>query len=159
MDPDMLLAMEKAIASVTRTPRGIDLVHEYWRRQSNQGVVRATDFDPEDALGDPEKLGVTISLVDVEMENPWHFRFARFNGRYFAGLDGRCLSDFPLTPVINDCALEYFDCKAETKPSAHHIRHNLNGFSRNYLRLLLPLVGDDGSPTRIVTVGRHLGCP
>lgn len=156
LDFNKLMAMEHAVAGVTRTPTGINIVQEYWRSQMSAGVVHFEDFNPVRDLGDLADLGVTVCHVDVRGENPWHYRFTSFKGLYFGWMGGRCLADFPLPPVVDDCAVEYFECKSAGQPVAHHIQHNINGFSRDYLRLLLPLAGGDGSPTALVSVGRHL---
>jgi len=153
LDFDRLIAMEKSVAAATRTPTNISIVYDYWQSRKHAGAVRLKDFSPVRDLGE---LGVTITHVDIDVDNPWHYRFTSYKGLYFGWMNGKCLADFPLTPVIDECALEYFECKSARRPVAHHIQHDLNGFSRDYLRLLLPLAGSDGSPKALVSVGRHL---
>lgn len=155
----MLMSMEKSFAVAARTPTNIKLVQEYWHALMTDGRVHAADFNPACDLGNPEDLGVTISHIDVDVDNPWHYRFTSYNGRYFNWMSGKCLAEFPLPPVVDDCAVEYYECKSAGRPVAHHIQHDLNGFRRDYLRLLLPLSGKDGSLTGLVSVGRHLSIP
>lgn len=159
LDFDLLMAMEEAYAAVTGAPTSVRRMQEYWRSRMVDGQVYARDFDPVHDLGTPEELDITFSQVDVAVENPWHYRFTSYTGRYFSWMRGRCLAEFPLPPVVDDCAVEYFECKAAGRPVAHHIQHDFNGFSRDYLRLLLPLSGMNGSPMALVSVGRHLGIP
>jgi len=159
LDFDMLMSMEQAFAVATRTPTNIERMQAYWRARMTHGRVYAADFNPARDLGNPEDLGITFSHVDVDVENPWHYRFTSYTGRYFSWMCGKCLAEFPLPPVVDDCAVEYYECKSAGQPVAHHIQHDLNGFSRDYLRLLLPLSGKDGSLTGLVSVGRHLSIP
>lgn len=159
LDFDLLMSMEEAIAAITRTPTSIKRMHEYWRSRTTAGRAYAANFDPAHDLGGPEELGITFSQVDVALDNPWHYRFTSYTGRYFSWMHGKCLAEFPLPPVVDDCALEYYECKSAGRPVAHHIQHDLNGFSRDYLRLLLPLSGKDGSLAALVSVGRHLAIP
>jgi hypothetical protein len=153
LDFDNLLTTADAISAVTGKPSAMEIVHGYWRSRARNGVVRVEDFNPHRDLGE---LGVTISHVDVGADNPWHYRFTSFKGVYFRWMSGRCLADYPVKGVVDECAVEYFECKSAGGPMAHHIQHNLGGFSRDYLRLLLPLAGTDGRPAALVSVGLHL---
>lgn len=150
---DRFMAMEKSIAKVTRVPNNISAVYDYWFDRMRNGVVHLKDFTPHQNL---ERNTSTVTLIDVDGEDPWHYRFASHKGLYFGWMDGKCLSEFPLIPIVDECAIEYFECKSDRRPTAHHIQHNLNGFSRNYLRLLLPLAADDARPVALVSVVRHL---
>jgi len=153
LDFGVFIDTEKSIGFATRAPTSIEIVHEYWRNRQRAGHVRIEDFNPDRDIGN---LGLTYSHIDVDMDNPWRYRFNSHRGIYFESMAGKCLSDFPLAPVIDECAIEYFECKSDRRPVAHHIQHNLNGFGREYLRLLLPLAGRDGSTKELVCVGRHL---
>ena len=125
LDFDKLMAMEKAVAAVTRRATSISVVYDYWHGLMRDGVVPHEDFMPPPNLG---REGSTITLIDVDVENPWHYRFTSHNGLYFGGMDGKCLSEFPLAPVVDECAIEYFECKSAGRPAAHHIQHKLSGF-------------------------------
>ena len=152
LDFDALMGTEKSVGLAMRMPTSFSVVYDYWRSLQRGGVVRLADFQPQRLGG----LGLPISQVDIDVDNPWHYRFTSYKGIHFQWMNGKCLADFPVAPVIDECALEYFECKSGGRPVAHHIQHDLNGFSRDYLRLLLPLAGDDGSPRALVSVGRHL---
>ena len=153
LDFDKLIAMERSLVAVTRMPTNVTVVYDYWLSLRRGGIVRLKDFAPRRDLG---KMGVTVTQIDVDSDNPWHYRFTSHKGVYFGWMNGKCLADFPLTPVIDECAIEYFECKSAGRPVAHHIEHELSGFRRDYLRLLLPLSGCDGSPRALVSVVRHL---
>lgn len=153
LDIDKLMAMEHAVARVTRKPTSISLAFDYLQERRQAGIVRVDDFVAHEQFADS---GSKITTIDVDIENPWNYRFASHKGLYFGWMNGKCLAEFPLAPVVDECAIEYFECKSAGQPVAHHIQHNLNGFSRNYLRLLLPLAGADGVPKALVSVVRHL---
>ena len=152
LDIDKLMAMERALAAVTRMPTNINLAYAYWQQRQRVSSVQVGTFEPHQR---PENNSM-ITIIDVDVENPWHYRFASHKGRYFGWMDGKRLAEFPLAPIVDECAIEYLECKSAGRPVAHHIQHKLNGFSRNYLRLLLPLADCAGTTRALVSVVRHL---
>jgi len=150
---DKLLAAESMSLKFGGTVGGIQRAFEYWRDKRRNGSATLVDFELE--TGDD----VATTLIDVTPTSPLHYRFMSTHFKYFRWMADKQLSDFPHREIIEACSIEYLSCKAGTVPVAHHISHDLNGFSRDYVRLLLPLTNQAGRISALACVSRHLDSP
>jgi hypothetical protein len=150
---DKLLAVELINERFGRTKSGIQKAYEYWRDKKQRGRLSLDGY--EWGPGDD----VATTLIDVSPSSPFHYRFMSHNLKYFRWMTDRRLADFPHREIADACALEYYACKADGAPAAHHISHDLDGFRRDYLRLLLPLTDQSGRVSALACVSRHLDSP
>jgi len=150
---DKLLVTELTNQRFGGTVSGIQRAFEYWRDKQYNGRVTLANFELES--GDD----VATTLIDVMPSSPLHYRFMSTRFKYFRWMADKQLSDFPHREIIEACSIEYLSCKAGTMPVAHHISHDLNGFSRDYVRLLLPLTDQAGQVSALACVSRHLDSP
>jgi hypothetical protein len=150
---DKLLAVELINEQYSRTKSGIQKAFEYWRDKKQRGrlTLEGYEWGPGD--------DVVTTLIDVSPSSPFHYRFMSHNLKYFRWMTDRRLTDFPHREIVDACALEYHACKAAAEPAAHHISHDLNGFRRDYLRLLLPLTDRWGRVSALACVSQHLDSP
>jgi hypothetical protein len=151
MPVDKLLVIESITQKLSPKSTGIQRAFEYWHDKKRRGRVRVNDFEwiPSD--------DVATTLVDVSPLSPFHYRFMSHNLRYFHWMVEKPLAEFPHREIIEACSLEYHACKIDAEPVGHHISHDLNGFNRDYLRLLLPLTNQHGDVSVLACVSRHLG--
>lgn len=148
---DKLLAIEQVNRRVGgRTESGIQNAYNYWQSKRRAGRVRLDDYEWEPD-GD-----VVTTLIDVSPWSPFRYRFRSHHLKYFRWMTDKPLAEFPHREIINACSLEYHSCKADAQPVAHHISHDLAGFRRDYLRLLLPLTDRSGHVSTLACVSRHL---
>lgn len=150
---EKLLAVELINERYSRTKSGIQKAYEFWREKKQRGQLSLEEF--KCGPGDD----VVTTLIDVSPSSPFHYRFMSHNLKYFRWMTDRRLTDFPHRDIVDACALEYHACKAGAEPAAHHISHDLNGFRRDYLRLLLPLTDQSGRVSALACVSRHLDSP
>ena len=150
---DRLLDIEEISRRLGGKASGIQKAFECWRDKRRHGRVGLDDYDwlPAD--------DVVTTHIDVSPENPFHYRFTSHHLKYFPWMTGRRLADFPHREIVRACGVEYVSCKANGEPVAHHITHDLNGFRREYVRLLLPLTSPAGDVSALVCVSRHLDSP
>jgi len=148
---DKLLAVEKVMQwGGGRTDSGIQNAFKYWLNKKHGGRVRLDEYEwePDD--------DVVTTLIDVSPPNPFHYRFKSHHLKYFRWMMEKPLAEFPHREIMNACSLEYHSCKADAEPVGHHISHDLNGFRRDYVRLLLPLTDSSGHVSALACVSRHL---
>jgi len=150
---DKLLAIEKIGDDLSRSNSGIQNAFKYWQERKRKGRVRTDDFK----LGPMESA--TTLLIDVTPENPYNYKFLVKRDLCFKWLQDRRLAEFPYSDIIRWCSTEYHSCKSSAEPVGYHISHDLNGFKRDYLRLLLPLTDQSGHVSALACVSRHLDSP
>lgn len=147
---DKLLAIEQVNQRFGQTASGIEIAFEYWREKQVGGRVQLDDYEWEPSED------VATTLVDVSAESPFQYRFTSHHLKYFRWMTEKRLSEFPHREIITACGIEYHSCKADATPVGHHISHDLSGFKRDYLRLLLPLTDPTGRVSSLLCVSRHL---
>ncbi len=145
-----LLAIESLNQRLAGRATGIQRAYEYWQQRKRGAYVRVDDYELE--AGDD----VSTSLIDVTPESPFHYRFTSTQFKIVRWMADRRLAEFPHRDIVRACSTEYLACKAASEPVGHHISHDLNGFRRDYLRLLLPLTDRMGRVSALVCVSRHL---
>ena len=150
---DRLLGIELINERFGRPKSGIQKAYEHWRDKKRGGQVRLDDY--EWGPGDD----VATTLIDVSPSSPLRYRFTSTRFRYFGWMTDRRLSDFPHREIVEACSAEYLACKSGAEPVAHHLAHDLNGFRREYLRLLLPLTDRSGRVSALACISRHLDSP
>ena len=148
-----LLAIEQLNQHLNVTESGIQLAFKYWKDLRRAGRVRQDEYNWEPSAD------VSTSLIDVTPSNPFAYSFTAHNLRCFSWMTGKQLAEFPHRQIVDACGIEYFSCKSDAQPVGHHISHNLNGFKRDYLRLLLPLTDRSGQVSALACVSRHLDSP
>jgi hypothetical protein len=143
---DALLDIEAIGERLGQPPSNIRRAFDHWSAQQTAGFVRADRFH----FGD----GATI--VDATPHDPLGFHFIQYGGVNFRQMHGLTLGDFPIKQCVHPCAGEYFECRSSNRPLAQRIQHSIDGFTRDYVRLLLPLCDGVGRVTRLASVYRHL---
>ena len=150
---DKLLAIEQLNQRLGGAATGIQRAYEYWQQRKRGAGVEADSYELEP--GDD----VATSLIDVTPESPLQYRFTSTQFKIVRWMADRRLDEFPHRDIVNACSAEYLSCKAAAEPVGHHISHDLDGFRRDYLRLLLPLTDRMGRVSALVCVSRHLDSP
>jgi len=153
MPVDTLLAIEQIGEQVGRSKSAIQKAFSYWQIEHRNGRTSQKDFNLA-----PINTGA-ISLIDVTPESPYHYRFSVKRDVYFRWMEEKPLAEFPYPDIIRFCSNEYYSCKMAAEPFGHHISHDLKGFKREYLRLLLPLTDRSGRVSALACVSRHLDSP
>jgi hypothetical protein len=150
---DRLLAIESLSQRLGGSATGIQRAFEYWQqRKRGAGVVSGNyELTPGN--------DVSTSFIDVTPESPLHYRFTSTQFKIVRWMADRRLAEFPHRDIVHACSAEYLSCKAAAEPVGHHITHDLDGFRRDYLRLLLPLTDRTGRVSALVCVSRHLDSP
>jgi hypothetical protein len=64
-------------------------------------------------------------------------------------LSGKVLAEFPSKMHAKSLMLEHLRCKRWKVPLYHEIDQVINGIGRHYTRLMVPLVDETGTVTRI----------
>lgn len=150
---DKLLAIEGVGQSPALPKSSIQVAFARWQNQHRNGQVRENAFDLEPIPG------LLMSVIDVTADDPYHYRFAMKRDRYFRWMESKPLAEFPYSEITLSCSNEYYACKTASEPVGHHISHDLDGFKRSYLRLLLPLTDRSGRVSALACVSRHLDPP
>ena len=152
MPVDKLLEIEQIGEQVCHSKSGIQKAFEYWLENSSDGAgLDGFNLAPiEDGA---------ISLIDVTPDSPYHYRFSVKFAKYIRCMEDKRLAEFPYSDIIRSCSNEYYWCKVNAEPVGHHISHDLKGFRRDYLRLLLPLRDRSGRVSALACVSRHLDSP
>jgi len=107
-------------------------------------------------------------VIDVRADNPRAFRFniikpaGNNTGRYsehVSQIMDSVVSEHPMQEMRADMMLEYDTCKRSKRASAYRLTHDVNGFVRDYVRLLLPVCDRQGHVTALLGYARHLEVP
>lgn len=143
---DALLGIEGIGEKFGFPPSNIRRAFQYWSEQQTAGFVRVDRFEFDDG----------VTFVDATSENPLGFQYIQYGGINFLQMHGRTLGDFPIKQCVHPCAGEYYECRSSKRPLAQHIQHSINGFMRDYVRLLLPLCDGAGRVVMLASVYRHI---
>ena len=150
---ERLLAIEQISQRLGGAATGIQRAYQNWHQRMRGRQVVAEDYEL-----DPGQ-DVSTSLIDVTPESPLHYRFTSTQFKIVRWMADKRLAEFPHSDIVHACSTEYLSCKSAAEPVGHHISHDLDGFRRDYLRLLLPLTDRTGHVSALVCVSRHLGLP
>lgn len=153
MPVDKLLEIEQIGEKLCHSTSVIQKAFGYWKKENRSGRTSLADFDFV-----PSEDGA-VSLIDVTPESPYHYRFSVKRAVYIQWMEDKVLAEFPYSDIIRSCSNEYYWCKATAEPVGHHISHDLKGFRREYVRLLLPLTDRSGRVSALACVARHLDLP
>lgn len=136
--------------------------YKRWLSVARDGFTKEQDFF---ANGLP--LGPNYK-IDVRADNPKAFRFEIImpagsdSGRYtrhVSQIMGSVVAEHPIKEMHADMMIEYDTCKRGRLASAYRLTHNVNGFVRDYARLLLPVCDRQGNVTALMGYARHLEVP
>lgn len=153
MPVDKLLEIEQIGEKLCQSTSAIQKAYSYWQSENRGGRTSLEDFKLA-----PVDDGAFL-LIDVTPESPYHYRFSVKRDVYFRWMEEKRLAEFPYPDIIRFCGNEYYSCKTAAEPFGHHISHDLKGFRREYLRLLLPLTDRSGRVSALACVSRHLESP
>jgi len=152
----------KAEGAVGFGPTYLVEAYRRWRSVTQNGVATEQDF-----YGDGLHIAPNY-IIDVRTDNPRAFRFniitpaGNNTGRYsqhVSQIMGSVVADHPIREMRADMMLEYDACKRRKCASAYRLTHDVNGFVRDYARLLLPVCDRQGNVTALVGYARHLEVP
>lgn len=96
-----------------------------------------------------------FSWMDVTADNPYHFVLQNHAGLFVGDLSNHALNEHPFRMQARSCAAEYWECKSEAQPVAHYVYQELGGRQREYVRLMIPVIGAYGKVVKIVYALRH----
>lgn len=131
----------------------LDILHYYWcsLQIEKETLPRISEFHPTDILRRP--FHDLCGWIDSSAEDPHNFvmRDHPENPVYGLGseLNDCLLSEFPNKMHAKSLTLEYLRCKRWKIPLYHEIDQVIGGIGRHYTRLMLPLIDDTNTVTRI----------
>jgi hypothetical protein len=140
----------------------ISEAYRKWSDLAFKGVPTAEDFPVSDFPS------LSHYTVDVSCENPEGYRFnfislgAEGSDRHrqlMATLSNSVVAEHPMEDIRADMMAEYTLCKYSNEPSAYRLSHTIDGFTRDYARLLLPVCDRQGNVSALVGLSRHLEAP
>ena len=97
--------------------------------------------------------------VDVDTENPLNYTMNNHPAGICGNWERTRFADHPVRIHAKACAREYHLCKESRQPTYIVTRQEMLGVDREYAKILLPLIGDDGKITQIVYAWRFLSEP
>ena len=156
---DRLMKAESAGAA---GPTVMVEAYRRWAGVAQNGVTTEQDFHGDGLHSAPNYM------IDVRADNPRAFRFTIITpagsgtGRYsqhVSQIMGAVVSDHPILEMRADMMLEYDACKRSRRASAYRLTHDINGFVRDYVRLLLPVCDRQGHVTALLGYARHFEVP
>ena len=122
------------------------------------GLPAIADFRFEKIIPDFERHD--IGWIDTTAETPGDFVILHHPASPVAGwgteLGGKTLADYPNAMHAKSLALEFRRCKKWKVPLYHEIDQVIDGIAHHYTRLMVPLVDEAGTVTRIVYAVRWL---
>ena len=133
-----------------------------WLSAAQNGVTAEQDFYGAGLHSAPNYW------IDVRADNPRAFRFniitpaGSNTGRYsqhVSQIKGSIVSEHPILEMRTDMMLEYDACKRSKRASAYRLTHDVNGFVRDYVRLLLPVCDRQRHVTALLGYALHLEVP
>lgn len=131
----------------------LDILHYYWSslQIDRDTLPNLSEFHPRDIL--PNIDNCLVGWIDATADDPNNFIMRDHPDNPIFGLGteltDRLLSEFPNRMHAKSLVLEYLRCKRWKVPHYHEIEQVIGGISRHYTRLMLPLVDDTGTVTRI----------
>ena len=141
-------------------PHFLSTAFDYWNSLGARPTVDAFNlwerFETHPSLS-------FCGMIEIGGLSPENFLFERHaapsKGKFFDGLNGTRLSDFPDAMHVNTLAQDYSMAAIQARPKYQEVRHDSNGFYRRYCRLLLPLFGADGCVQKLAYATRRLEAP
>lgn len=136
--------------------------YKRWTSAAQNGFTKEQDF-----FADRFPFGPNFK-IDVDADNPKAFRFeiimpaGNDSGRYtrhVSQITGSVVAEHPIKEMHADMMIEYDACKRSRLASAYRLTHNVNGFVRDYARLLLPVCDRQGKVTALMGYARHFEVP
>ena len=143
-------------------PTYMAAAYKRWLSVSHDGFTEERDF-----FADRLPFGPNYK-IDVRADNPKAFRFeiimpaGNDSGRYkrhVSQITGSIVAEHPIKEMHADMMIEYDACKRSRLASAYRLTHNVNGFVRDYARLLLPVCDRQGKVTALMGYARHFEVP
>lgn len=131
----------------------LDILHYYWSsfQIDEAGAPSFSDFHPDDVLSAAGTC--KVGWIDTTADDPNNFVMRDHPENPIRGfgreLDGKILADFPNKMHAKSLVLEYLRCKRWKVPLYHEIDQVINGVARHYTRLMVPLLDESGTVTRI----------
>ncbi len=131
----------------------LDILHYYWSslQIEKDGLPKISEFHPGKILPNAGKC--KVGWIDSSAEDPNNFVMRDHPDNPIQGfgreLSGKVLAEFPSKMHAKSLMLEYLRCKRWKVPLYHEIDQVINGIGRHYTRLMVPLVDQTGTVTRI----------
>ena len=122
---------------------------QFWRQRCDGDKPPLVhEFNPREVL--PEFHLSWVSWLDVTSENPLNFVIHDHDGRQmFGNLSTMRLRDIPNAMHMTACTAEYNRSKLYRQPLYYDIDQDLDGISRNFTRLMVPVTDRKGRVTKI----------
>lgn len=154
--------MMKSESTGVSGPTSLFEAYRRWLSVAQNGFVTEQDF-----LGDGLPVRPNYK-IDVHTENPQAFRFniimpaansSTLYSRHVSQIMDSVVAEHPLEEMRVDMMFEYDTCKRSGCVSTYRLTHDVNGFIRDYARLLLPVCDRSGTVTALIGYARHLEDP
>ena len=97
-----------------------------------------------------------LSWIDVTPEDPLNFVLHDHRGAAIENMSGKPLREVPYKIHMTACAAEYIRCKSFMQPMYHEIDQNIGPISRQYVRLLLPVMDRKRRVSKLFHAGRSI---
>lgn len=138
----------------TGAPTVVQNLFDYWQERRTGTVPTLDSFEPQGVFS-PDDLK-WVSWIDVDSSDPLNFVLQDHPGTVFGDWSGKALREYHIPHHARSCALEYLTCKTVQRPLYHEIRQTVGDVSRNYVRLLLPVVDRSRQITRLYYATRYI---
>lgn len=145
----LMLSFDKMFTRERDTALG-DLF-SYWQAKRTNGdeLPLENHFSPQELL--PDSLRVYTAWVETETANPFNFVVRNHPSlSAWANQSDLRLSEIGSKMNAKSCAAEYLNCKNVRRPLYHEIEQTIEGNSRHFTRLLLPVIDNTNSVTKLI---------
>ncbi len=138
----------------TGAPTVVRNLFAYWQERRVNTVPTTSSFEPQ-SIFSPDEMR-WVSWIDVNCFDPMNFVLRNHPGSVFGDWSGKVLGEYHNLFHARSCALEYLTCKTVLRPMYHEIRQSIGDVSRDYVRLLLPVVDRNRQATRLYYATRYI---
>lgn len=145
----LTLSFDQMFARENQGPLG-DL-YKFWmqKRDSGEGLPSEETFTRRELL--PESCQAFTAWVDASTPDPLNYVVRNHPSMSDWGNQSNLrLGQLSSKMNAKSCAREYLTCKSIRRPMYHEIEQTVGSNSRHYVRLLLPVLNDANSVTKLV---------
>ena len=126
---------------------------QYWRRRCDgDKPPREHEFSPHEIL--PPEFMPPVSWLDVTPEDPLNFVFRDHVSTTLISMANKPLRAVQNKLHMTALAAEYTRCKSFRRPMYHEIDQIIDGISRQYVRLLVPVIDRKSRVGRLFSATR-----
>lgn len=129
----------------------------YWNSITRRGrLPRLNDLPPDGAA--LQRLQGLVTVVDVSSDDPAGFVISKHKKSniplFGQELENKRLVDFPCRFIGRSLAKEYWGVRQSGAPRYQESEQIVDGFTRQFLRLMLPIADENGKVVKVMTIPR-----